>query len=106
MWSDSIVEPLTTASTEDALYAGLLFGAIVGVVMLAVVIVLYVRRRFQSWDDREGSDFTLEKLRQLRDQGELTIAEYEALRRRVLATCKDYQSAPAEQTDNTRDRRG
>ncbi|GAG23867.1 unnamed protein product, partial [marine sediment metagenome] len=40
--------------------------------------------RIQASALAKGSGYSLDELRQMRDRGGLTIAEYEALRRKVL----------------------
>lgn len=57
-------------------------AVIVFLVMLAVVILAYLRRRMRSSTPRDGQpDFDLAELRRLRDTGQVTTAEYENLTR-------------------------
>ena len=64
------------------------FGLVVGVILLGVVVVSYLRRRMTTTTGLPQQDFTLDSIRELRDRGELTIAEYEALREKVVKGTK------------------
>ena len=70
---------------QAAMFEGTLWiGAIVLAVLVAVVLLFRFRRKVGSSDHRGRPDFTLEELRALRDRGNLTAAEYDAVKERVL----------------------
>lgn len=75
-----------SVASEKALEGWLWFGGLVLALLACMVVLLYVRRRIRH---RGGDDqaplFDLDELRKMRDTGELTIPEYEVLRRRTLA---------------------
>jgi hypothetical protein len=60
--------------------------AVLLVIMTAAAIAVgLIRRRLHRRGSASGEPFTLESLRVLREQGRLTDAEYESLKRRVIA---------------------
>lgn len=60
------------------------FLLVVAALALVAVVIAFLRRRMRRVDEAVASEFSLEQLRELRDRGELTIQEYEALRRRTM----------------------
>jgi len=54
------------------------------VVVLSVAVLLFLRRRL-AHRDAAAEGLSLDELRRLRDRGQLTIAEYETLRKRVIS---------------------
>ena len=68
------------AAFEAVLWMG---GLILGLLLL-LVLLAYLRKRILASAPATGSGYSLDELRQMRDRGGLTIAEYEALRRKVL----------------------
>lgn len=52
--------------------------------VLALLMLAWYRRRMRRGDEPSGPVFTLEEIKRLRDRGEITLAEYEALRAKVL----------------------
>ena len=62
----------------------LLFGGLLLVLMLAAVFVLYVRRRLRQNDPEALGVLSLGELRPLRDNGAITLPEYERLRTRMV----------------------
>lgn len=62
------------------------------VVMAASVVALLVlgayRRRMRRAETSPQPVFTLAEIKRLRDHGEITISEYEALRRKLLEETK------------------
>ena len=73
------------SSAESAAFEGILWlGGIVFAILAAVLIVRYwLRRVYNPWQDNRPS-FTLQELRCLRDQGEISEVEYETLKQRVV----------------------
>jgi len=66
---------------QTALFQSLLlFGGLLLVLMVATVFLLYVRQRLRSKEPKDVGVLSLDELRRLRDQGTLTVAEYERLR--------------------------
>lgn len=75
---------LAGAREQVAIFEGLLWlGVIVVAMMVAFTVAVFVRKRTKA-AARHPPEFTLEQLRDLRDRGELTIPQYEALKQRVL----------------------
>ena len=67
------------------LEALLWMGAFVlGLSVVAVAVLASVRRRLRAPASRKSPSFTLDQVRQMRERGDLTDSEYEAVRRRVL----------------------
>jgi len=91
-WDDLTTTMLatTTAPRQSAMFESLLwFGALILAVMGGLVGVLLVRRRLRDKGDvRLGLGLTLEDLRRARDEGRLTILEYEALKEVVIREAK------------------
>lgn len=79
--------PILAQTSPEGAFWGFLpwfVGTLVAVV-LAFVGLLYLRKLlWGNADDGELTTFNLEHLRTLRDRGELTIQEYEKLRREAL----------------------
>jgi len=81
---------LSQAVRQGAVFDGLLWmGIVLGAVALAAWTLLAIRKRFQSLGNNEPADFSLDQLRELRDRGELTLAEYEALRQNAIERVKN-----------------
>jgi len=62
----------------------LLFGGLLVVLMLAAVFSLYLRWRMRRIGSEDAGVLSLDELRRLRDNGTLTVAEYERLRAKTL----------------------
>ncbi len=74
---------------EDARLSGVIegfawLGLILAVVVACAVAVRYIKGRIRSTMEESTLVFNLEDLRRLRDNGDLTLAEYETLRRRLV----------------------
>ncbi|MEK6674857.1 MAG: hypothetical protein AABZ47_04285 [Planctomycetota bacterium] len=59
-------------------------GGIVGLSAVTVLVVRRFWRRGESVDPGSTGVFTLEELRRLRDCGDLTIAEFENLKQKMI----------------------
>lgn len=68
----------------EAFEAILLMAALVLIFAIATVIVVYLRKRMRPSRVETDGGFSLADLRRLRNSGELTIAEYETLRNKLL----------------------
>ena len=78
--------PLAQTARQSQALEGLLWlGVIFIALMLAVGAIRHVRRSRGGVLKADGPAFTLEQLRRLREQGEVTEPEYQALRQKVLA---------------------
>ena len=72
-------------SGRAATFEGLLWiGAIVLAFLLIVVVLHHVHKKMDASGKSGRADFTLQELRRLRDDGRLTEAEYEVLKRTTL----------------------
>ena len=81
-------------SADEAYFEGFLWlTGVVAVVVLAVVILSFLRARVRRSKLSAQAPFSLAQLRRLRDQGELTCSEYEVLKRRVLDAHKGSTDA-------------
>ncbi len=60
------------------------FGALVGIILLAIVVLLWFRKRLQDADPGCASGLSLADLRRQRKRGMLTLEEYRRLRAVVL----------------------
>ena len=86
--------PLAEAGGE-AVWQGMLWLALIaGCALAAAPVLLWLRRRLMTDARSTGPSLDLDHLRELRDRGELTIAEYERLRRKALGLSPDYKSEP------------
>ena len=80
---------------SSAVWQGMLWLAIIAAcALLATPVLLWLRRRLVSDTGSGGSGLDLEHLRELRDRGELTIAEYERLRRQALGLPAAHEAEP------------
>ncbi len=64
----------------------MLFGGLLLVLMLAAVFLLYVRRRLRRNGPEDVGVLSLDELRRLRNNGTLTVTEYERLRAKTIDT--------------------
>ena len=72
---------LAGTSEQTAIYEGLHWlGVMVITAMLAFSVAVSVRRKTKAAAAKPAPEFTLDQLRDLRDRGELTISQYEALK--------------------------
>ena len=78
--------PALAQSTDRAVaFEGLLWLAgLVFALMLVAVVLAYVRKRLRASEPDQTRGFTLDRLLHMRDRGDLTTAEYEALRQKAL----------------------
>jgi len=85
-------------------------GVIVAVVLLAVPVILYLRRRFLERGAAPASPFTMDGLESLRRQGQISDEEFAALRQQVLGLeagqGDSSSSAPADGDDEGKAARG
>ena len=82
---------LADARAQAALSEGWLWlGGILIAVLVGVVIVAFIRRRVRIASRMREPEFSLEQLRDLRDRGDLTKPQYEALRQRIVEGSKRY----------------
>ena len=69
------------------------FGGLLIVLLLSVLMVVRIRKRFRRSDSVPGIGLTLEDLRRQREGGRLTIAEYERLKTAVIEATRDGDPA-------------
>ncbi len=82
-WLVSVV--LAQRGGRAAIVGGMVWLGIFLVVVIAAAWLLTILwRRFITSDNTGKPDFTLEQLRQLRDNGELTEQQYEVLKEKVI----------------------
>ena len=75
----------STTSPEEAAFSGLLWlGGILLLIVTAVAVAIYMRRGIRSSGQDGEPPFTLEDLRRMRDAGEVTQTEFDALKRRII----------------------
>lgn len=83
---------LAGTSEQTAIFEGLHWlGVMVITAMLAFSVAVSVRRKTKAAAAKPAPEFTLDQLRDLRDRGELTISQYEALKQRVLDGSRGYE---------------
>lgn len=63
-------------------------AAMTAVIVLALLALGAYRRRLKRSETANQPIFTLSEIKRLRDNGEITIPEYEALRAKVLEQSK------------------
>jgi len=65
-------------------------GILIGVVLIGFFVLMFVRRRYvgEGENDKQDPGFSLAGLREMRDRGEITPEEYEAMRAKVIAKVK------------------
>lgn len=63
-------------------------AAMTAVIVLALLALGAYRRRLKRAETANQPIFTLSEIKRLRDNGEITIPEYEALRAKVLEQSK------------------
>jgi hypothetical protein len=77
------------AGVSARLFESLLwFGAILVAVMLGAVFALWARRHFRGAETLRRSELDLADLQRQRDEGRLSPAEYEAVRRVMMKNLK------------------
>ena len=71
---------------QDAVAESLLwFVALLVIVIAGAIVVVWIRRRLRAADESPAAlGLTLEELRRQRDEGRLTVAEYESLKEVVI----------------------
>ena len=84
---------------QAALESLLWFGALVGIILSAIVVLLWLRKRLQNADPGATLGLTLDDLRRQRERGMLTPQEYQRLKAVVLRAAmgdrpRDAQSSP------------
>ena len=84
-------------------------AVLVVLIVIGFVVVVAVRRHYYSGDDAAGTSagpgFTLQQLRQMRRDGEITEQQYEKLRQHVIGavTASNAADAAPEPTDEADD---
>jgi cytochrome c biogenesis protein ResB len=79
----------TRRDAESAVFDSLIwFAALIGLLVTALVAALWFRKWYQMGSAREPAGLTLDDLRRQRDQGRLTVGEYERLRLSVVKAMK------------------
>ena len=69
----------------SAAFSGLMWlGCIVLLSLLAVIIVVSARRRAKASGECTVPPFTLDDLRRMREAGDVTVSEFEALKHDVI----------------------
>lgn len=72
---------LASSAREAAMFEGCLWlGAVVGVAGLAILTALFVIRQQRRGQRVLEQEFTVESLRQLREQGKVSKQEYDSIR--------------------------
>ena len=85
-WHDCVAHMGPTPSSDEALFAMMLWlGGVILAILAAVLIAAYVRRRTREAMESSSAELGLDELRRLRDRGELTLSQYEALKKRTIA---------------------
>lgn len=67
---------------------GVLLGAVIIGGALLMVLRNYLQRRDQGSESGGGVGFSLSDLREMRDRGEITEAEFDAARAKIIARTK------------------
>ncbi len=80
---------------SEAFESLLWFGAVLLIVVVAVVLLIRVRRFCLRGDRGTPAGLDLDELRRQRDRGTITIAEYETLRKIVLRSFAENESPDA-----------
>ncbi len=76
--------PAQTVQEGTALEVLAWLGGLILAVLVAAVVLAYTKRRLRRSAPADGPAFDLDQIREMREHGELTDAEYEALRERVI----------------------
>lgn len=94
---------LMQAAPQQAYWENMLwFG---GFVLAGLVLLLAVRHFLQARADSKSTlsaSFSLGELRDMRDRGELTLAEYETLRKKMIAATVTRQGKSSGADDSRR----
>jgi hypothetical protein len=79
----------TIVSAADNVQLVVLYSlALIGLIVVAMAVVLRLRRWLQSDDQPPGTGFTLSDLRALYEQGAMTSEEFEKARAKIVAGAK------------------
>ena len=79
---------LQTRSTNDWSEIAIWSGVLMAAVIVGMLLVLWVKRKFASADDQVAEDFTLHGLRKMRDSGQMTEEEFERAKDAMIARVK------------------
>jgi len=60
------------------------FAVVIASVAVGLVLLWLVRKRVRGGSQEQTFGFSLDEIRALRDRGEITVAEYESLRRKLI----------------------
>jgi hypothetical protein len=71
---------MSAAGVDALIWTALMMA----VALMAIMLLYAVRRRMRRTDESASPPFTLAELKRLRDAGEITIPEYDALRAKLL----------------------
>lgn len=73
-----------TTDMQRAVEAVFWFVVVLAAVGLGALVLMLVRRRVMREDRADPVGLDLQHLREMRDRGELTIPEYEALKQKII----------------------
>lgn len=75
------------ANTDTSLQAVIWLGALIVLIIVASIVGYWVVRRVKSWsqtDDDTAGAFSLQRLRTMRESGEISEQEYQVMRQTIL----------------------
>lgn len=76
---------LGVSGAQSAAFGGLFWlGICVLAVFLGAVVLFFVRRMFFTSHEGDEATFSLERLRQMRNQAQISEQEYKSLRNQVI----------------------
>ena len=83
--ANNVVQIGASSGKRAAAWDGLIwFGVMVLAIMVCAVVLAWFRKRIRNENDKEGPAFSLEDLRQLKSQGDLSDEEFELLKQKTL----------------------
>ena len=86
VWAVSATRTLAVGPTTSQAEVLLWVGILIGLVMVATVVILLLRRRYVEQEPAApGAGGLLDQLRGMRDRGEISEAEFERTKRAIVA---------------------
>ena len=89
-----------SGAAAEAYGALVWFAGLLVLIGLGIAIVATVRRRFRRESPDTDGGFTIDQLRKLRNRGELTVEEYDALKRRAVGMLSATGEKPSGRQDS------
>ncbi|MCL2329777.1 MAG: hypothetical protein FWC56_00570 [Phycisphaerae bacterium] len=93
-----MIQPLSAINPDDIQRIIVACALLIGAVLVLAAVYWYYRKRYHHDEKLSvGQPWTFEDLRQMRAQGKLTEAEYQALRASLVAAFRSEPTKPRQE---------